>query len=98
MTNRQNEVDGPFGPVSRRSAIGSMLAGAAMLAPGALSASQAAALSQRPSAPRKPYDMKKSINLWAFPYPQKMTLVECLELAKAAGGGMRPSAEGVWPP
>ena len=85
MTNRQNEVDGPFGPVSRRSAIGSMLAGAAMLAPAALSASQAAALTQRPSAPRKPYDMKKSINLWAFPYPQKMTLVECLGLAKAAG-------------
>ena len=52
MTNRQNEFDGPFGPVSRRSAIGSMLAGAAMLAPGALSASEAAALGQRPSAPR----------------------------------------------
>ena len=85
MTNRQNEVDGPFGPISRRSAIGSMLAGAAMLAPAALSASQAAAVSQRPSAPRKPYDMKKSINLWAFPYPQKMTLVECLQLAKDAG-------------
>jgi len=26
--------------------------------------------------------MKKSINLWAFPYPQKMTLGrECFELA-----------------
>jgi hexulose-6-phosphate isomerase len=29
--------------------------------------------------------MKKSINLWAFPYPQKMTLVQCLQLAKDAG-------------
>ena len=29
--------------------------------------------------------MKKSINLWAFPYPQRMTLRECLQLAKDAG-------------
>jgi L-ribulose-5-phosphate 3-epimerase len=33
----------------------------------------------------KRYDMKKSINLWAFPYPEKMTLEECLQLAKDAG-------------
>ncbi|HWB08958.1 MAG TPA: sugar phosphate isomerase/epimerase family protein [Pirellulales bacterium] len=35
--------------------------------------------------PGKRYSMKKSINLWAFPYPQKMTLEECLQLAKDAG-------------
>ena len=29
--------------------------------------------------------MKKSINLWAFPYPGQWTLKECLEIAKAAG-------------
>jgi hexulose-6-phosphate isomerase len=29
--------------------------------------------------------MKKSINLWAFPYPGKMTLKECFQLAKRAG-------------
>jgi hexulose-6-phosphate isomerase len=29
--------------------------------------------------------MKKSINLWAFPYPGRMTLRECLQLAKDAG-------------
>ena len=29
--------------------------------------------------------MKKSINLWAFPYPQRMTLEQCLQLAKDAG-------------
>ncbi|GAB5402747.1 MAG: sugar phosphate isomerase/epimerase [Aureliella sp.] len=29
--------------------------------------------------------MKTSINLWAFPYPDKMTLRECLQLAKDAG-------------
>ena len=33
----------------------------------------------------KRYDMKKSINLWAFPYPDRMTLRECLQLAKDAG-------------
>ena len=31
------------------------------------------------------YNMKKSINLWAFPYPDKMTLRQCLQLAKDAG-------------
>src|SRR5207253_9863343 len=35
--------------------------------------------------PRKKYPCKKSINLWAFPYPQKMTLEQCLRLAKDAG-------------
>ena len=34
---------------------------------------------------RRRYDMKKSINLWAFPYPDKMTLRQCLQLAKDAG-------------
>src|SRR5215475_4756337 len=29
--------------------------------------------------------MKKSINLWAFPYPSRMTLRECLQLARDAG-------------
>jgi hexulose-6-phosphate isomerase len=85
MTNRQNDAGGPFGPMSRRSVLGSMLAGAAFLAPDAVGASQTAAAIQGPSAPRKRYDMRKSINLWAFPYPQKMTLVECLQLAKDAG-------------
>ena len=29
--------------------------------------------------------MKKSINLWAFPYPDRMSLRDCLTLAKEAG-------------
>ena len=33
----------------------------------------------------KRYDMKKSINLWAFPYPQHMSLEECFALAQRAG-------------
>jgi hexulose-6-phosphate isomerase len=35
-------------------------------------------------APKR-YAMKKSINMWAFPYPDPMSLRECLELAKDAG-------------
>lgn len=37
------------------------------------------------AAPRKRYAMKKSINLWAFPYPERMNLETCLRLAKEAG-------------
>jgi hexulose-6-phosphate isomerase len=39
------------------------------------------------NAPARPkrYDMKKSINLWAFPYPQQMSLADCFKLAKDAG-------------
>ena len=33
----------------------------------------------------KRYNMKKSINQWAFPYPDKMDLTRCLQLAKDAG-------------
>ncbi len=36
-------------------------------------------------SPQKRYDMKKSINMWAFPYPGTWTLKESLELAKDAG-------------
>ena len=36
-------------------------------------------------ASSKRYKMKKSINLWAFPYPDRMNLKECLRLAKDAG-------------
>ena len=86
MSSPDDFGNGPFGPISRRSAIGSaILAGAALFAPGALATSDADADSQTPPAPRKRYDMKKSINLWAFPYPQKMTLTQCLQLAKDAG-------------
>ena len=38
---------------------------------------------RRSSAKR--FAMRKSINLWAFPYPDRMTLEECLQLAKQAG-------------
>ena len=45
-----------------------------------------AAIAQAAVGPTgKKYPFKKSINLWAFPYPQQMTLEQCLKLAKAAG-------------
>ena len=79
-----SQHDGPFGPISRRSVLGStLLAGAAFLSPG--TAAAAAPPLQPPATGRKRYDMKKSINLWAFPYPQRMSLVQCLQLAKDAG-------------
>jgi hexulose-6-phosphate isomerase len=39
----------------------------------------------QPPAPAKKYPFKKSINQWAFPYPERMNLEACLRLAKAAG-------------
>lgn len=38
-----------------------------------------------PNPAGRRYKMKKSINLWAFPYPNQMNLRQCLELAKDAG-------------
>jgi hexulose-6-phosphate isomerase len=47
-------------------------------------AAPAAAFDARRASPKK-FAMKKSINLWAFPYPDRMNLRECLQLAKKAG-------------
>ena len=69
-------------PVSRRTALKSAiaLAGAAALA----QQQTPAAESSHARAPKR-YQMKKSINLWAFPYPAKMNLRQCLQLARDAG-------------
>ncbi len=72
---------------TRRAAISTALAAAGGAA--AFGASLASAEPQPGGATAdraaKRYDMKKSINLWAFPYPEKMSLVQCLQLAKDAG-------------
>jgi hexulose-6-phosphate isomerase len=71
--------------ISRREAIKSTLAVAGAAA---LGTSASAGETPKPDARRaspKRYEMKKSINLWAFPYPERMTLEECLQLAKDAG-------------
>jgi L-ribulose-5-phosphate 3-epimerase len=77
-----NSDRGPFGPISRRSALSTLVAGAAFLSPGGFAAQEAPGGT---APPRKRYEMKKSINLWAFPYPQRLTLAQCLQLAKDAG-------------
>ena len=56
-----------------------------MAAQGFTAAADDAPKSKRDSTPTKRYDMKKSINLWALPYPDKMSLKECFELCADAG-------------
>ncbi len=75
--------------LSRREALAYSAAfGSAFLAAQGLAAEpDAPAQRQAPAAdkPAKRRNMKKSINLWALPYPQKMSLKQCLELCKDAG-------------
>src|SRR5262245_29981242 len=71
----------PKSSVSRRTAICSALAAAVLPA---APVARAAGADARRASPKR-YDMKKSINLWAFPYPDRMNLRECLQLAKNAG-------------
>lgn len=71
---------------SRRSLISGALAAAGGAA--AFPQTVAAQEQKKPDVRRgatKRYKMKKSINLWAFPYPDRMSLEECLQLAKDAG-------------
>jgi hexulose-6-phosphate isomerase len=71
--------------VSRRAMLQSTLAaGGTALAAGSVAAEEKSQPDARRGSPKR-YDMKKSINLWAFPYPERMTLKECLQLAKDAG-------------
>src|SRR6516165_6787702 len=66
----------PLSPaVTRRTALGTALAaaGAAALGGPAPAAEPEAKPDPRRAAPKR-YDMKKSINIWAFPYPDRMTL------------------------
>lgn len=83
-------------PLGRRDAIRAGLAacGLGLAAAGSADAqTERAAESENETAtvpdPRraspKQYRAKKSINLWAFPYPDRMSLRECLQLAKDAG-------------
>lgn len=65
-----------------------LLACSAALGAGFLAGPAAVAAEQKEPAAaskRKRYSFKKSINLWAFPYPDRMSLEQCLRLAKSAG-------------
>lgn len=70
--------------MSRRSALKTALAGTVAFALPGASAVEHAPADIRRAAPKR-YAMKKSINLWAFPYPDLMNPEECLRLARAAG-------------
>ena len=83
---------GPFaiqpGALSRRDALKSgLFAAGASLSASATATGQtrpASAPDDRRRSPKR-HNVRKSINLWAFPYPQRMNLRECLQLAKDAG-------------
>lgn len=72
----------PSSRLTRRAALQTVLATGA--AAGLANAADQPKPDLRRASPKR-YDMKKSINLWAFPYPERMTLRECLQLAKDAG-------------
>lgn len=81
-------------PVRRRDALKAGLASVSALSLAAAStistaaqenaSSRVASADDRRASPIR-YAMKKSINLWAFPYPQRMSLRECMQLAHDAG-------------
>ena len=76
--------DRPLNPaLDRRQLLAYAGFGAAMMTSAGSTA--VAAQQAKATAERQRYSMKKSINLWAFPYPAKMTLRQCLQLAKDAG-------------
>jgi L-ribulose-5-phosphate 3-epimerase len=82
-----NNADSSSEEITRRSALWTAVAatgGAALAASGRSEAAQTPKPDPRRASPKR-YDMKKSINQWAFPYPQRMNLEECLKLAKDAG-------------
>ncbi len=84
---KPDERSAPSSLLTRRAALGTALAAAGAAA--ACAAGPAGPGAQEKPDPRrrspKRYDMKKSINQWAFPYPQRMNLEECLRLAREAG-------------
>src|SRR5215213_5083851 len=73
------------GTTRRELLIGSAAALLAGVAPASAAEPGQPAPADARRASSKQYPMKKSINLWAFPYPQRMNLEECLRLAKRAG-------------
>lgn len=70
--------------VDRRQWLSYAAFGSAAVAAGSASAA-AVATEAAVNQTQPKYNFKKSINLWAFPYPDKMSLKECLQLAKDAG-------------
>ncbi len=83
-----NQQSDKRSPLSRREVLAyASVFGTSFLASQGLygEAAQAQSQAQPTRQPPKRYDMRKSINLWALPYPAKMTLRECFQLCKEAG-------------
>jgi L-ribulose-5-phosphate 3-epimerase len=82
MSDEERGVD-PY-RITRRTVISAALAAAGgAQAFGQVAAAPAASPASASAAKR--YDMRKSMNQWAFPYPDKMSLEQCLQLARDAG-------------
>ncbi len=73
--------------LSRREALAyaSAFPAAFLASQGLLAAEQAVAQPAAPQPPARPRPMKSSINLWALPYPRRMSLADCLAVCKDAG-------------
>lgn len=91
MPEQDSDTDRRVDELARRDLVAYSAAfGAAFLARPGLAAAQRNITPSKPqrrpsgATPRR-YAMKKSINMWAFPYPDKWSLRECFELAKDAG-------------
>ena len=75
-----------YNRLTRRSAVKAILASAGAAAfPSEVRAEKTTPKPDERKRSPKRYAVKKSINQWAFPYPQQMHLKECLQLAKDAG-------------
>ena len=89
MSERPSTADGQRSNLGRRDLLVYTAAlGTTMLAGQGLSRSEEVERTKprrKPNAGSRRYDMKKSINMWAFPYPDRWSLKECLQLAKDAG-------------
>ena len=88
----ENGMSNVEGGLSRRAVLGTALAtagAATSMLQGPWGIAAAADPVPGNSSPSKRYAMKKSINLWAFPYsnpfPNQWTLEKCLRVAKDAG-------------
>ena len=80
IMSKDHSTDATQTTIERRQLLAYAAFGAA-----AIGGAAGAKAADTPTKERRRYNMKKSINLWAFPYPDKMSLRKCMELAKDAG-------------
>lgn len=81
--SRRSALTAAFAGAGGAFALGSSLAGA--FEPRQQIALADTSAAQGKANAGKKYEMKKSINLWAFPYPNLWSLEKCLKTAKDAG-------------